>query len=862
MRKPTNITLNHSNIEQPLSIANCLAKTWRTPEGIKAGRSVLDHCLIVGNVAETMLRRIPQWLRDSLFPEGTPLIVACHDIGKICPTFQKKLYSALSSTASTNAILGQINSCDAMIEIQWGGHGGISQATLQDLLGEDTYVPYIAGKHHGYTTNLQGLPANCNVFGGEAWQKQREIFVEILKTELKQEFPVISREWQANALAGLTSVADWIGSGQWFENPEQEWQPLIEQAVDEAGYLLPIFNPNLSFTEIFGFSAKEAQNTLINCVTHQGVYILEAPMGLGKTEAALYAAYQMLQKNQATGIYFALPTQLTSDKIHERMSAFLEKILNEDSPHRQALLLHGNAMIHQLEMGEDGAPGGSWFSHGKRGILAPFAVGTIDQALMSVMNVKHGFVRAFGLAGKVVILDEIHSYDSFTGTVLNELLEMLRHLHCTVILLSATLTSERRAELLKTPVTENAYPLITAHTENNHLIEKSVINLPDHEALIHLTTKELALQEALKRAEEGQQVLWIENTVQEAQLLYALCAARMASSKIECGLLHSRFTRHDRAINEREWIRIYGKDGAVLRQTKGRLLIGTQVLEQSIDIDADFLITRMAPTDMLLQRIGRLWRHETTPRPPNSGREAWIIAPSLAAAKEQPEAEFGLTAKIYAPYILCRSLEIWQSLTTLSLPKDIRSLMEATYRSREETGAMAKYLHLLNKKREELQNHARIGLSCGGKTLPEERAQTRYSEVESTEVLLFHSYRQDSAQRRVIIELLDGETLSFPMNGRALPRSEWRAIAAKLRQNFVSVTEHQAPLTCQRKDIEWLRDYCYLGNPADEETQLRIGLVAEDGQIFTPHHTQANPRYELRYDSRLGYQAHKLQEKP
>src|SRR5690606_33072675 len=164
---------------------------------------------------------------------------------------------------------------------------------------------------------------------------------------------------------------------------------------------------------------------------------------------------------QACGIYFALPTQLTSNKIYERFNAFLERILAEGCRHRSRLL-HGKAWLVDTDMGEEGRPGGAWFNHAKRGLLAPFAVGTIDQALMAAMNVKHGFVRAFGLAGKVVILDEVHTYDAYTGTLLNALVELLRELHCTVIILSATLNRERRQELLGAVVREDAYPLISA----------------------------------------------------------------------------------------------------------------------------------------------------------------------------------------------------------------------------------------------------------------------------------------------------------------------------------------------------------------------------------------------------------------
>src|SRR5690606_23012227 len=135
---------------------------------------------------------------------------------------------------------------------------------------------------------------------------------------------------QARLLAGLTSVADWIGSGEFFEKPDDPWQENIGKALDNAGFVPATYNQGLSFEQVFGFSPKDAQSLLIAQVRAPGVYVLEAPMGMGKTEAALYAAYQLLSTNQASGIYFALPTQLTSNKIYERFEQFLEKILAPD----------------------------------------------------------------------------------------------------------------------------------------------------------------------------------------------------------------------------------------------------------------------------------------------------------------------------------------------------------------------------------------------------------------------------------------------------------------------------------------------------------------------------------------------------
>lgn len=807
--------------------------------------------------------RMPDWLRDAFFPEGSELIAAAHDIGKVSPTFQKKIYSALSQ--KDESALSALKASNPDTEKLWGGHAGVSQVTAE-AQNVGHYIPQILGQHHGFSPNLALYQASSEVLGGQAWQVQRTELLTHLKQALAAEFPVVKDALQARVLAGLTTVADWIGSGALFEDPQEDWQSKIEQSLDLAGFIQPQLKLGLSFSDVFVFTPKDTQIKLIEAVSQPGVYVLEAPMGLGKTEAALYAAYQLLEKKLATGIYFALPTQLTSDKIHERVNAFLTMILDDESPHKQALLVHSNAWLKQFkqfEMGEEGNPGGSWFAQGKRGILAPFAVGTVDQALMAVMNVKHGFVRTFGLAGKVVILDEVHSYDTFTGTILDALVKALRQLHCTVIILSATLTQERRAELLGITPKVDTYPLITAQPRMGEPEEIGVEEMADVSVAIGHQPETEAIKEALRRADEGQQVLWIENSVKEAQDIYQQLAARANEFGVACGLLHSRFIKADRAANEASWVAHFGKDGVKTRSQQGRILVGTQVLEQSLDIDADFLVTRIAPTDMLLQRLGRLWRHVETSRPPTARREAWILAPELNAAIATPEKTFGATAKVYAPYVLCRSLEVWQDITDVLLPGQIRGLIEATYLKRQsESEEMQKHLHQVETMRSRLKRLALLGLSKAGTTQPEEKAQTRHSEQDSTEVLLIRAYQQDQKMQGTWVTLLNGERLWVPHNGRTMSRKKWREVSATLMQNTVKVADYLAPKAISKKQIQWLGDYFYLGRPEYEESvMLRVALVDESGAVKALDRSEVNDIYRVSYDATIGYQARKNKER-
>lgn len=863
-----------------LSMNDCLAKTYLSNGGQKlAGRTVLEHCAIVGEVAREILDRMPDWLRIALFPAGSELVAAAHDIGKISPTFQEKIYRGTSGY-SDNSKQG-LECANPDLEKDWGGHAGVSMAATDHYGGLDLgkFIPQILGQHHGYLPLLDGKTAIADVFGGQVWQKQREMLVEKLKLALNcRDWPIVSSDLHAMVLAGLTTVSDWIGSSVWFEDPQQSWEPLISKALDHAGFVQPKLISGLSFYEIFNFILRDAQEKLIANVVQPGVYIMEAPMGLGKTEAALYAAYLMMVADKATGIYFALPTQLTSDKIHDRVNSFLQKILALDCRHREAMLLHSNAWLKRAmesEMGKEGQPGGSWFEAKKRGILAPFAVGTIDQALMAVMNVKHGFVRTFGLAGKVVILDEVHSYDAYTGTILDELVKALRELHCTVIILSATLTQDRRQILLgsKYPLAERGYPLISAVPKDNNQSKPQEIfvePLPNVKVGIQLCQDSArdakAIDEALFRAEQGQQVLWIENTVNEAQDKYRYLAAKAADMNIACGLLHSRFLKTDRDRNEAHWVTLFGKDNSTERKKQGRILVGTQVLEQSLDIDADFLVTRMCPTDMLLQRLGRLWRHEKTWRPEASAQEAWILTPTLADACNNPKKAFGKSANIYSPYVLYRSLEVWEKVwrsdQSIILPRDIRALIEATYVERDEPASIHRYQSELEKKRETLERLAFVGISKGGATLPENKASTRYSEQDDVEVLLLRSSHRSKNGNKpgTFITLLSGEELYLPQNRKVHDRRERRKIAAILTTNTVRVAEYLVPQAVLAKNLAWLKDYLYLGNRDYKESLLRVAIVLqEDGNLIALDRGVASADYCLSYDERLGYQAEKRQ---
>jgi CRISPR-associated endonuclease/helicase Cas3 len=193
-----------------------------------------------------------------------------------------------------------------------------------------------------------------------------------------------------------------------------------------------------------------------------------------------------------------------------------------------------------------------------------------------------------------------------------------------------------------------------------------------------IISEEETLNELISRAEVGQRVLWIRNTVVEAQQAFRTVSASVREGTVRIGLLHSRFPFQRRAELENYWLEYLGRTRPA--DDSGSVLIATQVVEQSVDIDLDFIVSDLAPSDMLLQRIGRLWRHERLHRLATAA-DFWVRLPQLSATFDatQLKKALGRSARVYAPYVLLRTAVVWSGRNELFLPNDIRPLLEATY---------------------------------------------------------------------------------------------------------------------------------------------------------------------------------------
>ena len=675
------------------------------------GLSVFEHCRHVGWVALELINQGRTIPNTNINPLVAAVIAAIHDVGKWSPGFLHMCSAWLERENLT--LIAQRNEWEAQKGIRHEKH---SQDSLQLLLqnrgfkqSEAVAWAMVAGAHHGKMHSLENYGRGDLRRLINEWHSQRHQIIEAIESEFDSTIPVTGikkTDALISWLMGLTSVADWIGSDE-IHFPvdkglgEKKGKESAKLAVKSIGLHKPQIKENLSFEEIFGFDANDMQQKALSVITEPGVYVIEAPMGLGKTEAALACAYELLQSGQASGLYFALPTQLTSNRIHLRVSEFVEKITQDSDNTR---LAHANAWLESTyyqprpvqtlikHPNGDATTSRDWFASAKRALLANFGVGTIDQALMAVVAVKHFFVRRFALAGKVVIIDEVHSYDHFTGTLVNCLCQELRKLGCTIIILSATLLPEVRNKLIDAQVEEiqnDGYPLITGKNTKDTIVPPTGTKSKPRPAVKRIfKSLETLFPDARAAAKQGARVLWVCNTVNNAQEIFR--KLKQQDNGFEVGLLHSRFPQFLRIRQEEHWMERLGKNGP---SEGGCILVSTQIVEQSVDIDSDILISELAPIDMLLQRMGRLWRH-LEHRPaiirPVEMPEIWLVKEEKSltdlqqTSSDKLEEILGAKARIYQPYVLLKTYETLHKYNNINLTdkegnSDIRKLLQLTY---------------------------------------------------------------------------------------------------------------------------------------------------------------------------------------
>lgn len=640
-----------------------------------------------------------------------PWLVALHDLGKCSQAFQEMVPEQRARLAERGVPFGR----RAMSTLRHPVVGAAAWAALQsDPIGAlpeplSWAACQVVGGHHGVWLKAgQTRDAARRIAAMEPryWAEARSAAVEWLWEQLHPACPDgnLNLSTAIMCLSGFTILCDWLASDERFFPAAPDVAPeaygaLSEErardAVRSAGFLQPSSSAaSTAFGRLFADlgAPRPLQETVdaipADLLAEPVLACIEAPTGEGKTEAALALAHRIGALRGTDALYYALPTMATSNQMFRRLKAHLTERLGLDAESR---LVHGQAHLLTDDLAPRPLPDGSdeehpmqsWFAPLKRALLAPFGVGTIDQAELAVLNVRHVALRAAGLAGKVVILDEVHAYDVYMTTIIERLLEWLRALGSSVIVLSATLPASRRRALIEAWTGAGAVPaagdepyprLEIVSAAGRHVAAPPAFQPGRTIALGWLDVDEDAAEAQaawlLARVAAGGCACWIANTVAGAQDLYRALRAQ-ASDDLPLTLLHSRFPVAERERLEGEIMARYGPDSPDRRRG---IVVGTQVLEQSLDLDFDLLATDLAPVDLLLQRAGRLHRHERPSRPlPQAA--LWVNVPRQPGGAPA----WGANAAIYAEYILRRTLGALAGRQALHLPADYRPLIEAVY---------------------------------------------------------------------------------------------------------------------------------------------------------------------------------------
>ncbi|MFC5186064.1 CRISPR-associated endonuclease Cas3'' [Actinomadura harenae] len=587
--------------------------------------------------------------------------------------------------------------------------------------------------------------------GKGPWEEQCRAHVAVLQrlTGASQALSARLSAPVAVVVTGLVIVADWLASQESFirarmpgpgwsasdQDLEAHWAQAVAdapQVVREAGLGQADFRDR-PFEELFGFAPNALQDSIVRelpqLVGGPGLLLVTAPPGDGKTEAALYAAGVLARACGVGGLGFSLPTMATTDAMHRRVERFARRALARDAALTR---VHSMAWLSAATAGEAAVsaaggdvvvtePGTSveaaqWLRGSRRGLVAPLSTFTIDQGLTGVLPVRYGVLRLLALAGKVMVVDEAHAYDAWMHALLVRLLEWLGALQAPVVLLSATLTGESARSLVDAymrgaghsapaGVLQPCYPGWVFADAATGIVHKPRAVRSERERELRFDVRPVlrgpdtgrpghrlgVVKELLGPLVDDDQgcVLVCCTTVAEAQDTYAALADWFAQLQDdgreppELRLLHSRFRTADRAAVIGDCEAAFGKDGSRPRT----VLVSTQIIEQSLDLDFDLLITDLAPMALLLQRAGRCQRHRDRERDLHGDRRpAWagaeprvvVLDPVKADGDFSVPAEWGT---VYSESLLRRTHLLLRKLgaSLVDVPRDVQGLVDAVY---------------------------------------------------------------------------------------------------------------------------------------------------------------------------------------
>lgn len=699
-------------------------------------RDILEECNIIDKDAERWMI----WL------------LASHDIGKFARGFQR--YASFPDTPLVPPVstIAAFERHDTLGFYLWGKISDAWQEGNNDIIagidpenrGSFTSAlniwMQISTGHHGIP------PDTLQNSSALAFTDEDIIAATHYLETLSQLFPfTLPSVWKTKTgrksltrhswfFAGLVTLTDWMGSDETqfpaVSNamPLQDYWPLACEKAQQAILTIPPLSPHSFYHNhqaLFPFihtltPLQQRANTLDISSPGPQLIILEDVTGAGKTEAALILTHRLMSAGKGHGLYVGLPTMATANAMYKRLSAAYRALFADDA--RPSLILaHGGREMSETfrqsiwqpvnETAEDYAQDDRnaasechiWFADSrKKALLAEVGVGTLDQLLMAVMPFRHQSLRLLGMRDKILLLDEVHAYDGYMVKLMEGLLSFHAAQGGSAIILSATLPATLREKLLNAfshgagssvviPNVDAGYPWLS-HLSSAGLLEQPLTTRPEVQRTVTVNwiqQRREALELIYRVVAAGQCVCWIRNTVDEAREIFQQLRSDGRVPEQDIVLFHSRFAFADRIAIEDKTLSWFGNHAPATAR-KGKVLIATQVVEQSLDLDFDWMISDLAPVDLLIQRAGRLQRHirdadgQRKPALPD-GRQPPILHILAPEWQEQAAAgwlgqELRGTGYVYLDHAcLWRTQSLLRQYGEISMPDNARKLVDGVY---------------------------------------------------------------------------------------------------------------------------------------------------------------------------------------
>lgn len=676
---------------------------------------------------------LPEVIKDRL-----SVLVFLHDIGKTALGFQYQVHSIKPVPP-----LPQEGHLRPIANLLWDGTGGNEwfyfALGFEEILSWSAESDYVTPSLIMASLAHHGKPLPCDEYAASSerrqWEKddlldpatEVQLHGEIIRQWFPGAFVKSSDQLPANTdfhhfFAGLVALADWIGSDrarfEYIAPVDGHYIDIARKKARDAVNAIGLnivrqrlsYQPPPSVSGLFGFqSLRPLQQAVLDAPLSKNVLVLEAETGAGKTEAALLRFLTLYENDLVDGLYFAVPTRTAAIQLHRRINNFISKMLPNDSELQVVLAVPGYYQAGEAKgipqpeftVQWDDDPDASvaarrWAAeNSKRYLAAQIAVGTVDQVMLSELPTKHSHMRSALLCRHLLVIDELHASDLYMRGIIQRVVSssQLRSGH--VLMMSATLGADARqcwldqdgdSSVKLSAATAIKYPSLS-YFDNGRIVNQ-VIEQTGGEKIVQIQAVVSAdtswLEMAIQAATDGAKVLVIRNTVDTAvsTLERLLEDDRLPNNLIfqingVHTLHHSRFAAEDRKLLDAAVENWLGKE----RDAGGGIIVGTQTLEMSLDIDADILLTDLCPMDVLLQRIGRLHRHLRHNRPAGYQiPQVVVLTPDtedLSKLLTRSESGLGPKAKVYPDIVVLQNtLELINRYPRWDLPAMNRLLVE------------------------------------------------------------------------------------------------------------------------------------------------------------------------------------------